>query len=576
MSRINNNFKKKHKNEGFNLGQIIRKWNGLTDDEEKDNDEEEENVDEQSITILAEIIKELTFLFALFSNEYYYDCDDLEKCINNCLRYIDKFTEFCDCKNDIYICYINNTGGKPFNKNQLKQFLIMFIKLLENDDLKNVLKFIFNSIKTKMTSNPLIYDMSENDIMDTIKQYLPIREKEKNENGEVFTPYELINEMLDKLPDDVWFDPDLKWLDPANGIGNFPMVVYGRLMGTLEGIDGLENKKTRHTHIIRNMLYMVELNPRNIEISRRIFGEDANIYCGDFLEEKWKDKFKVDEFDIVVGNPPFQEVDNITGKSKGGTNLYTKFINNSINFLKNNGYLLFITPISWLGPSTNKQSGGDLLHNVFLKYDLLFLNLNECKKYFNNIGSTFSYFLIRKSVNNIFTKIISKYNNIITESEINLKNYYFLKFLPIHISNETLTLIKYITTGKNKLKIERSRKLDTSTSYGKEHLKDNETDIFKYITYHTSTKTKYSDIKLEDYKKSKILLNMSGYLYPDIQKNCNVTESKFYIIVEDMVTTESDKILNMLKNDENIINYLKLCKYSGFNSRIVLENISYD
>ena len=32
---------------------------------------------------------------------------------------------------------------------------------------------------------------------------------------------ELVCEMLEQLPPSVWKNKDLKWLDPANGIGNF-------------------------------------------------------------------------------------------------------------------------------------------------------------------------------------------------------------------------------------------------------------------------------------------------------------------------------------------------------------------
>jgi hypothetical protein len=64
---------------------------------------------------------------------------------------------------------------------------------------------------------------------------------------------------------------------------------------------------------------------------------------------------------------------------------------------------------------------------------------------------------------------------------------------------------------------------------------------------------------------------MAGYLKPEICDNCNITESKFYI-----ETNKNDaKLLIRLLNSDIIIKYLKLCKYSGFNSRPVLENISY-
>ena len=57
----------------------------------------------------------------------------------------------------------------------------------------------------------------------------PTLNKKKN-FGEVFTPKDLIEEMLDKLPQSVWIDEKLTWLDPAAGMGNFHECVFGRLM----------------------------------------------------------------------------------------------------------------------------------------------------------------------------------------------------------------------------------------------------------------------------------------------------------------------------------------------------------
>jgi hypothetical protein len=44
----------------------------------------------------------------------------------------------------------------------------------------------------------------------------------------------LVNEMLDKLPNGVWKNKNLKWFDPATGIGNFTIAVYFRLMEGLK------------------------------------------------------------------------------------------------------------------------------------------------------------------------------------------------------------------------------------------------------------------------------------------------------------------------------------------------------
>ena len=81
-----------------------------------------------------------------------------------------------------------------------------------------------------------IKDMTGENIIEKIEELLPVRMREKGKFGEVFTPPSLINEMLNKLPKSVWSNKDLKWLDPANGVGNFPMVrCDGRLSGACAG-----------------------------------------------------------------------------------------------------------------------------------------------------------------------------------------------------------------------------------------------------------------------------------------------------------------------------------------------------
>ena len=104
--------------------------------------------------------------------------------------------------------------------------------------------------------------MTYDELLDKIEKYLPVRENEKDKFGEVFTPPILINELLDQLPNHVWTDPTLKWLDPASGTGNFFMLVFFRLMAGLA--KKIPNKNKRSHHILKNMLYMVDINSNNI------------------------------------------------------------------------------------------------------------------------------------------------------------------------------------------------------------------------------------------------------------------------------------------------------------------------
>jgi len=357
------------------------------------------------IEIVSAMLPRIVSLLALFSNKNNYNCENLNECLENAIRKLNEGDNICLCENandtDILACYFNS----PFYNKRLLHILETIKELLNKNDyiqLRDTTNFIFNNIREMGKENKaLIYSMTPEDIQKKIEQYLPVRQEKKDKHGEVFTPIELIEEMLDKLPSSVWKDPELKWLDPANGIGNFPMVVYKKLLEKLpDSYDGengnysTENGKKKH--IIENMLYMVEIDPANVRISRRIFGTNANISCADFLEqqEKWKKDFHgVDKFDIIVGNPPFQ--DSIEEKKtdaprKGGKNkLYERVTIKCFSLLNKHGYLLFVTPDNIMTGNTNKA------YEELIKYNILHINLNNIqKRYFPSIGQSMCYFLI--------------------------------------------------------------------------------------------------------------------------------------------------------------------------------------
>ena len=79
-----------------------------------------------------------------------------------------------------------------------------------------------------------ILGMNDEEIRDFIVKHLPIRTDEKDKFGEVFTPDFLVEELFEALPEEVWYNPNLKWLDPAAGVGNFGLLAYSKLMKTLE------------------------------------------------------------------------------------------------------------------------------------------------------------------------------------------------------------------------------------------------------------------------------------------------------------------------------------------------------
>ena len=195
-----------------------------------------------------------------------------------------------------------------------------------------------------------------------IEKNLSIREFEKNKYGEVFTPYSYICDVLDQLPSSVWSNPTLRWLEPASGIGNFCVVVYIRLMDGLSTV--FDDAIVRHEHILRNMIFMVEINEDNVARSRDLFGPLANIRCADFLaEETGTGPIFGSGVDIIIGNPPYQTPrDTARNSSKGGQILWDKFILKSLELLDHKEstgqgeyterFLCFITPPLWRKPNS--------------------------------------------------------------------------------------------------------------------------------------------------------------------------------------------------------------------------------
>ena len=81
-----------------------------------------------------------------------------------------------------------------------------------------------------------------------------IRSKERvSENGEVFTPFEIVDKMNVLIPEDVWKDPTYIYLEPTCGIGNFVIRILEK---RIESGISIENAC--------NTLFGMDIMPDNI------------------------------------------------------------------------------------------------------------------------------------------------------------------------------------------------------------------------------------------------------------------------------------------------------------------------
>ena len=296
------------------------------------------------------------------------------------------------------------------------------IKLIEKIVEKYIMKnsSIYNiAIQFKMSLHSLIDNPQE--LLELIDNCLKPKQKEKQENGEVFTPMCLVFEMLDNLDkhyikehgQSIFTELTFKWFDPASGMGNFPVAVYLKLM---EGLKlQIPNDDERKKHIIENMLYMSELNKKNVFICHQIFNVNSqyklNLYEGDTLEFNVVSEWEValNSFDVILGNPPYNKggIRSHTGKQLGDKNetIWTKFIEKSFEWLKPDGFLVFINPLSWLKKSHS-------LHNEMLEKHIVWLKLWDDSQSKGEINADIpiSLYVLQNTLNtqNKKTEIISE------------------------------------------------------------------------------------------------------------------------------------------------------------------------
>ena len=187
----------------------------------------------------------------------------------------------------------------------------MILTILEENNVEH--RLLCNRIhKTVETEN--YSEMNHiKDVVGMLREYVKVSKTEVKEFGEVMTPITLVEEMLDTLPYEVWTNPNLKWLDPCNGVGTFFSVVIERLMKGLESFE--PNEKLRYKHIVENMIYACELQAKNLFLYLYAFDPKdeyaMNVYCGSYLDEGFDkhmetwDYWGIEKFDVIVMNPPY-------------------------------------------------------------------------------------------------------------------------------------------------------------------------------------------------------------------------------------------------------------------------------
>lgn len=180
--------------------------------------------------------------------------------------------------------------------------------------------------------------------------------------GEVQTPKELAQEMINKLPEEIFISDKTTFLDPCFGSGTFLRAIVEKLR---EYGHSDENISLR--------LMGVEKSTRFINTVSRISNIKPTLIHSNFLEYNFKNM----KFDVVIGNPPYQT----PGMKSNHKKYWIEFLLKGRSLLNDNGYLCFVTPSSYINTSRHgKHTLGEGTSNYNLSY------YKDLGAYFKGIG----------------------------------------------------------------------------------------------------------------------------------------------------------------------------------------------
>jgi hypothetical protein len=461
--------------------------------------------------------------------------------------------EFINTHPDSYQILIDQTKswwGKAINDDVIKAFINIYTKYMRDDKETNQ---IIRTVKELFQKNIT----NHRELSKLIDVYLIPHSNEKKENAEVSTPFELRQEMLDKIPEDFWKSPK-KVFEPCAGKGGFVIDIIDRFMIGLEKT--IPNEKKRYKTIVEECLYFSDINPTNLFICKLLIDPyneyKLNYNEGDTLKLDIKEKWDVDGFDAVIGNPPY----NSSGDTGTGNTIWQDFTKVSLNkLLQNNGYLLYVHPPGWRKPNTERGKFYGLYKLMTQDNQMIYLSIHGIKdgqKTFN-CGTRYDWYLIERKQTYTTTIVNDEKNNNIV---MDMNNF---DWLP----NYNIDTIQNILAKEDE---EKCPIIYNRSNYGsdKKYTQKDKTDKFKYPIIHTIPKSgiRYIYSNCNDkshFGVSKVIFGDNGLNNAIIDMDGEYGMSENSMAIEVSSIEEANEVKQCLLNDKFKM-FMKSCIIGNF------------
>lgn len=273
------------------------------------------------------------------------------------------------------------------------------------------------------------------------------------------------------------------------------------------------------------------------------------------------------KFDCILTNPPYQ--DSSHGEKKN--TLWRKWISFSDILVNDGGIFSLVIPSSWMGSSPVLKENFLNKNSKLIKNNITFINRDECKKHFPNVGSTFSYFVMENKEYEGRTSVVSKSINGETEAESNLDlNKFIVDVLPRDLTQYGQSIFKKTLDNKiPKLGIINNT---YNHSVHKTKWKTEFSDEFSHPIQNTPSKLYWYNYPHPHQGLSKILIPTTTYFRNQMTSTNGVTQSFCYYLLNE----EQDPTMVSYNINNKLFDYLNECfRYANWNSVGLLRKLPW-
>lgn len=267
-------------------------------------------------------------------------------------------------------------------------------------------------------------DLSNEDIIMYSYEYINENKSKREKYGIYYTPKWIVKYIVDSIMNELIKNKKdiskIKILEPACGCGNFLLYVFDKIFYWYKNNTTLADKIIVR-QIIEENLYGVDIDSEALKIYEILLSIRAykktglvdkfhlNLLNTDFLK---KHRFDSLDFDVILGNPPYLENRRINKyfdkdyykkeylTAVGRFDLYSLFIEKSINLLKKQGKLGFIIPGNLLSNNNFSLVRKFILDKTCIN-EIVYLG----EGIFRNVGMNMAIIILVKS-NKGFDNII--------------------------------------------------------------------------------------------------------------------------------------------------------------------------